>query len=824
MIFLTICFPGKALEEHCRVEILQPALDEIRWGDIGAPTARGGLRDLRAALARSESAAPRHLGAVQRGMQLCAELGTAASRSLVRRGATHTAVTGMMAREFERALGWEDENAQKPLPCRDSDTLFDNDLDKSFAEQFSAAKDGRERLTTKRAASMQTGGKVHTRARESAAARKALMDDISFEMDTAFMKLKEKDLLERDQNLPSATTEAGGNSSFFLRFTVRDALFLPKMSEKESYDDTYCRCYLQCDKVVLSGPKGHCRCETRCIWNSRDPKWDQEFVFVFTLNNLIDRNVSLVVEVFDVNLGKHGLDNKVGQVCITVFHDGIVWMPTDLECEETYKIMDDHGNPVRCNNGIVRAEKLGRPSVLRMKTFLSNRPELQPAMCAVLIQQNVRCLLARRKVRKEKSAVALLRAGCKLGLVQTELQAEALWKYYVEVCAKGSTTAIRDLKDQLTRKKFRLKNYAITHAGASCLAQLCNRLLRIRELRCLSLTSAGLNSRSIATLVSLLIVDEDLNILVLDHNPISAGKKNHSQTDSSTASIESSGVASLAQFIRNSSSLNLLSLAHTELNSLEISEIASSAAENSALQILNLSDNMQDQRLHLSTAVSISDALKRKKDIIELNFSQYCLSFAAAEVLLHCFFSTKLRRIHLRSTGIGRSEKAVNILALFLERIDCQLDYADLGSNDIDSKGALRLSRSLRKNCSLLVLILDGNPLKELGYFLIFPQNGRAKMLSNSTKESADPYSQPRPSEGGIKISIFSLFEIFVDWYYNLPNQKYLLSSAKELAESFSFPENNCLMQNFLNELTLSNCSADKFRSFYDWYALYFCA
>ena len=810
----------------------------MRWGDLNAPTAKGGLRELRAALDGSEQMAPQHLGTVRKGLQLCAALSTPAARSLIRRGATHTAVTNMMAREFDRALGGDEVDGAdgRQTHPRDSDSLSGANADRLFAEQFNHMREGRDPAAAKRAWTPERGdpdsksagklGKAEVGASShvnkprrlgaNLAARGNLVDDISFEIDTAFMKLKEKDLLGVDTDQAPSSTAASAGASFFLRFSIREALYLPKMSEKESYDDTYCSCSLQSNKRVLVGPKGHCRCETKCVWNSRDPIWDQEFLFVFSPKELDGHDVNLVVEIFDVNLGKHGMDNKIGQVYLTVFRDGIIWMPAEVECDETYKVVNEEGLPVRCNNGVVRAEKLGRPTVIRIRTFLSSRPELHPAVCAILIQQNARCMLARRKLGREKSAVMSLKAGCHVEAVVGALQINKLWSEYLEACEVQSTTAVRELRGQLGSGILKLHCYAVTFAGVCAIGQLCKSLLNINELYCLSLMSAGLRSRSLAILIQLISPKSSLNMLILDQNPISS--QCSAEISASTSSKEQSGVLLLANFVSMAASLNLLSLSQTELSGKDISDIVSAAAKNTALRALNLEKNMEvHPSQSLNRANAISEMLKIRKDLTDFNYNKTMLNSQGAHVILHSCMSSSIRRLHLNSTGFGNSDKTLRALSAFLECQDCNIDYLDIGNCKIGKVGALYLSESVQKNMSLRILILDGNPLHELGYFYLFPKHGKTKVLLDWARlgESADQYESN--SQLNLRSNIQSIFETFIKCKCNRPGQIYAAANLQDWIQQYSLPDEHSLLGQLYQDLKSGNTSAENFQIFYDW-------
>ena len=779
-----------------------------------------------AAQEASAGKAPRHLGAIGRGMDLCAALGTAASRSLVRRGTTHTAVTGMMAREFARALG-DGDGDEVPATVPDLDGPFGSGVDHAFAQQFGAltGKVGRHPgvlhcehcpgpAPAKGGGRAAGCGKLSRPGGKSGAmARRSLMDDIAFEVDTVFLKLKERDLIDADQDLgPSSAGVLKARASYFLKFTVREALYLPKMCEKDSYADTYCRCSLQSNKSILSGPKGHCRCETKCIWNSRDPIWDQEFVFMFTSKELGDHDVSLIIELFDVNLGKHGMDNKIGHVDITVFRESRIWMPTEAECEEMYKILGAAGESVRCNNGVLHAEKLGRHSIIRIKTFLSTRPELQPALCAILIQQNVRCFLARRKIGEEKALIAALTNGCKLGAIQSTLQVDVIWDRYLKSCATKCTTAIRTLKEQIGNRVFRLTRYAATMAGIRALGELCTVLVKMNELHCLSLISIGLRGRSLAILLQLLPSGAGLHMLALDQNLISSDSTD--DTSEYVPTNDMPGISALARFVRSNSTLNVLSLSHTSISGRELAEIVMAASENSELQVLNLGGNMQNQRLQsVGTSDLLANMLENNTKLMEFNYNDNGLQFHAAETLLRGCISMFMRRLHLRSTGIGKSERVLNYLAQLLERPDCMLDCLDLSNCGINTHSALLLSQSVKKNSSLQILVLDGNLFGEIGYFSFIPKNGRATVLVDWAKEIVGGGSVVNR---GIQTQICTLYEKFIEFHCNCPSQiktDMLIEWLVEMSVKDALLSINELCVKLMAALT----SGRRFQTFYNW-------
>jgi hypothetical protein len=229
---------------------------------------------------------------------------------------------------------------------------------------------------------------------------------------------------------------------------------------------------------------------------------------------------------------------------------------------------------------------------------------------------------------------------------------------------------------------------------------------------------------------------------------------------------------------------------------------------------LNLGGNMQNQRLQsVGTSDLLSNMLRRRTNLLEFNYNDNGLQIQASETLLRGCASMCLRRLHLRSTGVGQSERALRYLAQYLESRDCSLDYLDLSICGINTPAALILSPSVQINSSLQILVLDGNLMGEMGYFSFIPKNGRARVMVDWSRE---PVGCDSLMNRGIHTQICRLYEKFIEFRCNSPSQIRTEMLTKWLDEML-VTDTVLSINTLCSELMVIKTSGEKFQAFYYW-------
>ena len=440
------------------------------------------------------------------------------------------------------------------------------------------------------------------------------------------------------------------------------------------------------------------------------------------------------------------------QVRLTLFQDGKRCVPAEIECEDNHQLTLPFSESaataaagaaagpvlaaaaagsqveegVRCNNGVVGADKLGRASMLRIRTFFTARDKLRPDGCARLLQCNARCMLARRRVAARRAARGASRNDSAAADIRTDLQAEGVWVSYCVDCAARSCHPIRPLRSQLGTQRLVVRRYAITDAGLVALGGLLQAAAQVDRLRSLTLMEVGLRSVGAITLARALAGASHLTALVLDCNPLSCqrGGGGSGDGDAEKATVTASasaGVEAIARFAEASQSLRLLSLEETRLGAGDIVRLAAAAGRSASLRALSLSGNPQDLRARaLAPVTAIVSALQRRGSeggsLLSLEYGGNPLGADAAVRLAEGLLSAgRLRRICLSRTGACRAEAACKALGRWLGDAGCAVDRLDLSWCGMAEAGAVALAEAVNQCASLRLLQLDGNPFGRNG-------------------------------------------------------------------------------------------------------------
>jgi hypothetical protein len=175
----------------------------------------------------------------------------------------------------------------------------------------------------------------------------------------------------------------------------------------------------------------------------------------------------------------------------------------------------------------------------------------------------------------------------------------------------------------------------------------------------------------------------------------------HTSLDLSSNNIGEEGGRSIANLIKNSSSLQILLLEYNNLRGAS-SSIAESITVNNSLTFLSLRGN----DLELPTLQKLAEALK-------LNFT--------------------LRKLDLSHCNI-RSKGAQILAQAFLT--NCSLIYLNLSLNDIGNQGAQALAQSLHSNSTLCALDISASNIGNLAgrYFALLIENNNTLLSLDLSK------------------------------------------------------------------------------------------
>jgi hypothetical protein len=422
---------GNTFEQHLRGDVLDKAMQEVRWGDRKVSQAKCGLKELDESY---EYTIKLNQGLVQTMAQKVTfrdSLTTTRNKTRLLEGLVHSHCTVHEAREFleninDASLMKLERKNESVVditldPNYDVNNLSSENLDimlknvlvmKERGRIFNEEQKRKYRRDQKSEKALQSAeereeleqptmpnGKNFMQAYEvmSHAAFHSELDYLWYK--TTLFKQEVTGQVVADPEAPNFGDQFPKSYKretdiHYICFSVLSAENLPIMDESKKTNDAYVRCSLYIDNKLVraSGQEQEQSVCTKVAWDTRKPVWNEDFTF--TVPFYPEGEVYLLLEVMDVtavdvtkksqdelDFGDDDDDNHVtvpadlvlGHVKFCIMAGGIQVMSPEQEITDSYLLQGDDDEMVRYNFGIANAVLKGKSSLLQIRHLYTKR-------------------------------------------------------------------------------------------------------------------------------------------------------------------------------------------------------------------------------------------------------------------------------------------------------------------------------------------------------------------------------------------------------------------------------------------------------------------
>ena len=446
---------------------------------------------------------------------------------------------------------------------------------------------------------------------------------------------------------------------------------------------------------------------------------------------------------------------------------------------------------------------------------------------AMTIQQSLRCMAARKKMRAERVKRATIdqRPG-QMNEILGDLDTRHIWESYLACCIQQRTHAVGLFKDQISEQKISLQNYSLFHPGVVSLCGLLAPMGQVNRLRCLELVNNNLSGSGMAAIADALEGSGNrFEVLLIEQNPILKESNDSKSLNTRENKLGSgmTGMQAICKVLKTCQHLLTLSIASCSIGDRGLSAIAPDIASHPSLTSLKLDNNDIELPLDVSKSAGLLGESIAQGQILEFSYSRNRLQGKDALVLLGdvklnrvgILHSGSLRRLVLVGNGLFKHDGPATIISNFLKSDKCLLDFLDLSDNMLGVEGAQEIGDALVSNTSLHDLILDDNHFGRQGYAPIMQHRGRRKVLSQGKQMAA------ADGAGGLPVakSLDEINAVFKQFDTNQDGNM----DFDELVEFMKLLGNDWdktrLREHFLQMLDTSSREMIDFSSFYSWYS-----
>lgn len=274
-----------------------------------------------------------------------------------------------------------------------------------------------------------------------------------------------------------------------------------------------------------------------------------------------------------------------------------------METEVRY-LVNDEGERVLCNGGRLA----GRMAVLQASVELTRRGGLTKRQAVMILQGNVRVMIARRVLAREN----LIRRGLSnrdTHDVVHQARAALFWEKYVEACTRSVSAPIQELRHQTSGSSITLKDYKLALNNARSLGGLLAEMSYQQQLRELDLSYNELRAAGVCALVDALLSGQSdcLETLIIKGNPISRETSRDTRPNHPTENrlgTGTTGAEAIARLIEGARNLQYLCMSDCKMGDACLELIAAALENNDSVQILSVADNNSERPGRMSRSAS----------------------------------------------------------------------------------------------------------------------------------------------------------------------------------------------------------------------------
>ena len=639
-------------------------------------------------------------------------------------------------------------------------------------------------------------------------------------------------------------------SLHYLRFTILKAAYLPIMDETKRTNDAYVRCTLHYDGKISAGTgdKEQTVC-TKVAWDTKRPVWNQEYTFSIPYHP--SARVCLLLEVMDaasVEINANPMDEWgdedktatapsdiiLGQVEFIIMSGGMQVMSPEHEYSDSYFLCESDGSKVRDNFGVVDAVLKGRSSTLDIRHVYTRRPRLSMDDFVVLLQSNIRCLLARRARANERRLRHLRQKRSEqLDEFTVNSEEKMTWAQYVQKCLELGTHPVASLKRQITSGGIILARYSLKSSAVLAISAMACQMLSARKLTTVSLCHVDLSSDAIQVLADGLCSVDDcpLVMLILDGNPLSKEPTDHSQdplrAKQNRNSFSLAGAEAIARTVDRLKRLTTLSVAGCKLGSGGVEIVAESVRLHRKMMRFNISDNVVSSSSgtdFLGACNAMGALLIGNDTLLELSYDNNNLNRKCGQSFFGgtgfpdhgLLYNFTLRTLKVASTGCCRTGEGVESLSKVLSASKCSLELLDISSCGLTGKHMHILKQGLNAS-KLSMLVLDGNPIQTRGngYEVLMDRRGRKKYIIGRD-EKAEVEDKFRNAT--VRLSAAEV-QIYFDTHSRMGTVRLTdKRQMKRLFEDLGFEWDLNQVMSVAHDIDLDNDDSIDFYEFFKWY------